>query len=170
MASLALPAVAGGGAAVRALAHADDAADALRAAARADDAADAARAGAEGYESGKVILYGSPSNPSLPSTRPGRDGKVSCTCLEPADGIRSSFNRDPRPDDRYWEVDTFAVQQHGGQIVFDGGQPIMDVHGKPLGGTYPRGHVSLVFPDRSKGWVERTLPQWLSAPRKVLAE
>jgi hypothetical protein len=50
LATLALPVAAGGGAAVRALAHADDAADALRAAAHADDAADAARAGVRGGE------------------------------------------------------------------------------------------------------------------------
>jgi hypothetical protein len=50
VATLALPVAAGGGAAVRALAHADDAADALRAAAHADDAADAAGAVARGGE------------------------------------------------------------------------------------------------------------------------
>ena len=120
-------------------------------------------------EADDIIIFGKSSDPSIPQTRPGPDGKVSCSCSTPSEGIWNSFGREPTPNDMYWQVDVEAVTSNGGQVIHDAGLPVIDIAGNPMGGKYPVGHVSLSFPGQSKGWVERNLLKWLSEGKKVIA-
>lgn len=122
----------------------------------------------DGGLSAGVILFGQKGNPKEPQTRPGHDGKVSCSSCSPEEGIRNSFGRDPTEDDYYWGLDVDKVKSSGGNVEFDAGQPVTDLNGNMLGGNYPEGHVSVFLNGQSKGWVERTLRALLGPAFPVL--
>jgi len=115
-----------------------------------------------------VIVFGQAGDPSIPQTRPGRDGKVSCSSCSPEEAIKNSFGRLPTEKDLYWELDVDQVLSAGGQVDYDGGQLVTDIYGNELGGTYPEGHVSAYWHGQSKGWVERNLLPMLGPAQPVI--
>jgi hypothetical protein len=112
-----------------------------------------------------IYLFSYRNKPDIPATRPGVDNKVSCNCLNPTEGFQVVTGRSPGPSDYYWQVDAGAIRANGGRIDFDAGQPVTRFpSGEPLGGTYPRGHVSISFPDLSKSQVEKNMYNMISGP------
>lgn len=89
-----------------------------------------------------VILFGKKGDESHPVTRPGKDGKVSCSSCSPEVGLLNSFGRNPEDIDTYFVVDIDKVRSNGGKVEFDGGSPIIDLNGNSLEKNYPTGHVS----------------------------
>jgi hypothetical protein len=115
-----------------------------------------------------IYLFSYRGKPDVPATRPGVDNKVSCNCLSPAEGFQVVTGRSPGPNDYYWRVDVNAVQANGGRIDFDDGQPVTRFpSGEPLGSTYPRGHVSISFPDLNKSQIEKNMRNLISGPYGV---
>jgi hypothetical protein len=129
VASLALPAVAGGGAAVRALAHADDAADALRAATRADEAADAAHFIEHGADAHSTVSRG--RGPGAPLSSPDKPFIVT------PEGATLPPHRDYNLVDRQQANTPNWMQIHGTHDHAPYGSPhthLPEVHRDPITG------------------------------------
>jgi hypothetical protein len=177
VAALALPVVPGGvGTVIKAARGVDTAVDAIQTvnqvsnaaqvANRATDVAQSTASAANRADDG-IYLFSYHKKPEIPATRPGADNKVSCNCLNPAEGFQVVAGRPPGPNDYYWRVDVDNVRASGGRIDFDAGQPVTRFpSSEPLGGTYPQGHVSITFPDLSKSQVERNMRNMISGPHR----